>query len=157
MTVNTEQPFLLMNVRGQLMKFHSVRPKRGAVGPVGGPVIPVKIMLIAAMIITADKVAVMAAQAGLIGIGPDKTMIFQFAVFIGQMTGGAASAVHSGRIGIALIINMTAQTAAAQQIISQGQGRVRGLSFRYLGEIVQLAAAKGRSHGIYLVFQGEME
>ena len=61
-TINAEQAARLVNIRGKLVEFKAVGPGRSALSRVGCPVVPVKVMLEAAIIVSADKVAVMTME-----------------------------------------------------------------------------------------------
>lgn len=139
------------------MKLNPIRPKRWPVSPIRRTVIPVKIMLIASMIVTSYIISVMAMQTGFIRVRPDKLMICQFAVRVTQVTGRATGAMECCRIWITPVIDMTAQAAAAKQVIDQGNWRINRLSNRNINHTVQFPATKGHSNNIYLFFQGKVK
>ena len=60
--INAEQAACLVNIRGKLVEFKAVGPGRSALSRVGCPVVPVKVMLEATMVVSADKVAVMTVE-----------------------------------------------------------------------------------------------
>ena len=74
MTVNTGHARPLMRVGYQLMIFNPVRPVGNPFGVKRRPVFRVKIMFESAVVIGADKIAVVTAQAEFVGRSPYELM-----------------------------------------------------------------------------------
>lgn len=114
---------LLVDVGAEIVLFDPVWPGWvGAVWLVGGAILMFEVVIETTIIITADPVAVMTAQAAAVGWLGEKLMGHQLAVLIFEMTGSATGTVAYLGIFIPLIINMATQAATSQQIIGQLQG-----------------------------------
>ena len=107
MAVNTDQASLLMDIRGQVVGFHTVRPGRRFAGSIRSSIFPVEIVLISAIVIIAHIVAVVATQALLVG-GGNKGVGLQFSTLEGEVAGAATPAVGNGGIIITRRIDMAA-------------------------------------------------
>ena len=101
--IGTDQASLLMNIRHQIMVLDTIGPLRitaGRLHGVGCAIFPVKIVLVAAVIIPAHVVAVMATQT-LPVFGLLELVALHLTIFPDQMTTGAAGTVNHGRITVA--------------------------------------------------------
>ena len=139
------------------MVFNPVGAGIGVVGTERRAEFPRKIPLVAAVIITADPVAVVAVQALVIIWVTGKAMALHGVVFKGKMAGGAAGAVFCFRVWSALIVEMAAQAASSQHVVCQGQGG--GWRFFYLDvdERVQgVGGSKGFSDFVDHLGDGEV-
>ena len=73
------------------------------------------------------------------------------------MTGGAAGAVGDGRVIVTLVIKMTAQAAAAQEIVGKGEGVLGGIGFGDLDHRLQISrSTEGAANQVDEIFQGKM-
>ena len=157
-TIDAGQPFLLVDVRGQLMELDAVGPGLRGVGAVGGAVLQIEVVLKAAVIVTAHEVAVMAVQALAVRRGFAEGVAGHSTVAVCKMAGGAARAAHCFRVAVAGAVHMAAQAAAAQQVVGKVEGGgdwVVDRDFRKRGK--GGLGAKGGPDGIDLVSCGEME
>ena len=113
MAIQASHTALLMDVRREIMGFHSKRAGRVSLNRVGCPVFPVIVVLVPAVIIATHVVAVMAAQA-LAVCRFDKAVIQQRALRKAQVTGCATRSVTGSVIGIALGIDVAPEAAPSQ-------------------------------------------
>ncbi len=149
---------LLVDIGGERVIFDAVRPQAVTAVSVRGTVIPVKVMLKAAVIIGAHRVAVMAVQALAVGRAADKGMGDGLAAGKFQMTGGAAGTAPGFRIAVAGGVKVAAQAAAPQHVVGQAGQRGDLLLLGHGnegGEI--LLGPEGAANDVDLVFHGEME
>jgi len=73
------------------------------------------------------------------------------------MTGGAAGAVGDGGVVVALVVEMTAQATATQEVVGKGEDILGGGGFGDLDHRLQISCgAKGSAHQVDEIFQGEM-
>lgn len=161
MAVNADHPLLLVDVRGELMVFNAIWPVQrridGLTGEIGRPVFLVEVVFKTAVVIGTDPVAVVALQALLVAGRCQEGVGRWRAVVEIEVAGRASDAMAHKRIGIAAGVRMTAQTAPAQQVVRQLQGRFRGFVHGNPGEMSQgFLGAKGLSHQIDLACQGKM-
>lgn len=159
MTVDTGQARLLMHVTGKLAVFNTIGTGRlTAVRLVGGPVIPMEVMLEATIIVGTDKVAVVAMEALLVRGAAHKGVALQAAAAILQVAGGTAHAAQGLCVVVAVIADVTAQTAAAQQVVQQFQGRGRRFGDRNIvGPFQVMLGTEGAAQRVDLVGVGEMQ
>ena len=118
MTVQTGEPFLKMDVWGQLVQFNAIGPDKRFSGSVRGSIFPIIIMFIAPCKVITNMVAIMTAQA-LALAGADKGMAVELAVGELEMTGSASCATPDIRIVITCSVNMAAKTLSAQHVIDE--------------------------------------
>ena len=117
--IDAAQAALLMNIRGQIMVFHPIgtgRIKIFTVPGVGCAVFPVEIMFVTAVVVPADIIAVVAAQALTISRHLED-MALHPALFPGKVATGTSGAMHNGGILIPTCIGMTTQAPAAEHVI----------------------------------------
>jgi len=155
--IDAGHAFLLVDVRGQLVKLNPVRPGFRVVGAVWGTVFQVEIVLEAAMVIRAHEVAVMAVQTLAVGWGFAEPVACHLAAFVSEMAGGAPGAARRFRITVTGIVHMAVEAAAAQKVIDQierGDYCFMGRDFPESGK--GGLGAKGGPNGIDFVMQGKM-
>ena len=157
MAVNADHPLLLVDVRDELVIFNTIRPDKWFLGRIWRPVFRIEVMLKTAMIIGTDPVPVMTLQALFVAGSGKEGVSSRLAISKIQMAGRASSAVIDIRIAVTAGIEVTAQTAPAQQVVCQLQRGCRDVNNGYLGESAQwFLGAKGLADLIDLGGQGEV-
>jgi hypothetical protein len=149
--VNAGHACLLVRIRPQLIVFHAIGTDKVVAGYVRSAVLPVVVLFKKTVKVRTNVIAIVTGKALTISGPGKKTVILRLALDIGQVTGGAARAMAHQGIGIARGVKMAAQTAAAQQVVNQGQGSV----WRYFpgpgnsGERIQrISGAKVLTHHV---------
>ena len=157
MAISADQAALLVDIGRQFVIFDAVGPEMLFPGGVGGSEIVIQVVFEAAVVVKPDGVAVMTGEALSVARDRQKLVRCELAVLEFEMAGGAAGAVGDGGIRVALVIEMTTQAAASQEVVGQPEDIPRFFGNGDLRERLQVRVRpEGAAHKIDEILQGKM-